>query len=62
MRHLVKPILLVLDSTVIFAVTLAVFVSIKIVIYVAHFVYYFYLLAYFVFKFLKSRKINVTSF
>ncbi len=62
MRHLVKPILLVLDTAVINAVTLAVFVLYqKVLNYITYSVYYFYLLAGFVFNFLKTRPINVTS-
>ncbi len=53
MRHLVKPILLVLDSTVIVAVTLAVLVFIAILNYTAHSIYYFYLFAYYGFNFIK---------
>ncbi len=38
------------------------FVFIKILYYITHRAYYFYVLAYFVFHFLTIRKINVTSF
>ncbi len=62
MRHLVKPILLVFDSTVIVAAVLALFAFIKMLNYIAHSTYYFYLLAYFVFNFLAIRTINVTLF
>ncbi len=58
MRHFVKPILLVLECNVVIAVTLAVFVFIKILNYSAHSVYYFYLLAHFVFK---PRSENVVA-
>ncbi len=62
MRHLVKPILLVLDSTVIVAGNMPLFSFIKRLNYIAHSAYYFYLLAYFVFIFLAIREINVTLF
>ncbi len=62
MRHLVKRILLVLESTVIVALTLGVFVFIKIVNYIADSVHYVYLLAYFVFNVLQIRVLkNVNS-
>ncbi len=47
MRHVVKPIFLVLDSTVIVAAALAVFVFIKTLNYITHCEYYFYLLVSF---------------
>ncbi len=52
MSHFVKHILPLLDYTVTVAVTLAIFMFIKILNYIAHCGYYFYLLACVVFHFL----------
>ncbi len=58
MRHRVKPIFLVLDSIVMYAAALAVFVFIKSLNDIVRSAYYFYLLAYFVFNFLAIRIIT----